>query len=80
MCQHKIPIFSNMIVFIHFSGVSTCPSSCQCKSGKNKVDKNGNCNNWCSQYGYCGDTDAYRKNGVDCRDCAGTEEISVRSK
>ena len=69
-----------MIVFIHFSVPSTCSPSCQCKSAQNKVDKNGNCNTWCSMYGYCGDTDAYKEDGVDCRGCAGTERISVPSK
>ena len=44
------------------------------------MDKNGNCNYWCSKYGYCGETDAHKENGVDCRGCAGTESISVRSK
>ena len=43
------------------------------------MDKNGNCNYWCSKYGYCGETDAHKENGVDCRGCAGTERISVRS-
>ena len=62
-----------MIVFIYFSGASVCPSSCKCKSGQHVVDKSGNCNYWCSKYGYCGETEAH-KNGVDCRGCAGIEK------
>jgi len=53
-----------------FSVPSACPSSCKCASGQQKVDKNSNCNHWCSQYGVCGETDAHKQNGVDCRGCA----------
>jgi len=48
---------------------SACPSSCQCKSGHRSVDENGNCNFWCSKYGYCGEYEAHKEDGVDCRGC-----------
>ena len=64
------------IRFNVFSVTTACPSSCKCTSGQHAVDKNGNCNYWCSKYGYCGETDAH-KNGVDCRGCAGKVRINV---
>ena len=68
-----------MIVFIYFSVKWVCPSSCKCKSGQvdnggHAVDKRGNCNYWCSKYGYCGETEDHKNDGVDCRGCAGIEK------
>ena len=68
-----------MLVVIDFSVTSACPSSCKCASGQRKVDKNSNCNHWCSQYGACGETNAHKQNGVDCRGCVGKERMNVWS-
>ena len=56
-----------------------CHPSCKCKSGKRAVDELGNCHYWCSQYGYCGETEAHKENGVDCRYCAGIEILNAWS-
>eukprot|EP00930_Biecheleria_cincta_P055342 TRINITY_DN4166_c0_g1_i1.p1 TRINITY_DN4166_c0_g1~~TRINITY_DN4166_c0_g1_i1.p1 ORF type:complete len:642 (-),score=67.85 TRINITY_DN4166_c0_g1_i1:401-2326(-) len=32
-------------------------------------DRGGACTQYCSQYNYCGDTDAYIQGGTDCRSC-----------
>ena len=79
MCLNitKVLFVKTMLVVIDFSVTSACPSSCKCASGQRKVDKNSNCNHWCSQYGVCGETDAHKQNGVDCRGCAGKERINV---
>ena len=68
------------IRFHVISVTSACPSSCKCTLGQHAVDKNGNCNYWCSQHGFCGEKDAHKENGIDCRGCAGSERIIVRSK
>ena len=73
----KVLFVKTMLVVIDSSVTSACPSSCKCASGLRKVDKNGNCNYWCSQYGACGDTNAHKQNGVDCRGCTGKERINV---
>ena len=61
------------IRFHIFSATSVCPSSCKCTSASgykfHKVDENGNCNYWCSAHGYCGEMDAHKEYGVDCRGC-----------
>ena len=59
---------------------SSCPASCKCTPGQHEVDRNDNCNFWCSSLGYCGETENHKENGIDCRGCAGMKRISLKSK
>ena len=75
--QNKSSIFQKHFVFVYFTVASACPSSCQCKSGHRSVDETGNCNFWCSKYGYCGEYEAHKEDGVDCRGCTGIQILRV---
>ena len=48
-----------------------------CKSGESMIDENGVCINFCSKYGFCGNTKDYKTNGYDCRSCGGTLSFIV---
>ena len=60
---------------------SVCPSSCKCETGQYVVDYNGNCNHWCSKKAphTCGAQEDRKKDGIDCRGCAGIKRKSVES-
>ena len=71
MSVYKIEGFS--------SGKATCPSKCfTCGKGKGRggVDlgpQKNTCSEYCSVGGYCGNSDKYKKLGVNCQNCKGND-------
>jgi len=54
---------------------NACPHGCQCRAGatgykwgRDELDDEGYCRNWCSRSYYCGHTVNYMT-GIDCRGC-----------